>query len=116
MNIFLCTKVPNEIQDHWFSPSSTLIYSIHTGYCWYEEDSFGFASISSNTDHTAEAIFAALEPMLEWIKEKGFQFVIFCSDSPVSQYRNKTIVFLTRQFAMENDLRIEWLYTEKGHG
>ena len=54
--------------------------------------------------------------MLEWIKEKGFQFVIFCSDSPVSQYRNSKIVFLTRQFAMENDLRIEWLYTEKGHG
>ena len=109
-------QVPNETQEHWFCPSSSLTYSIHTGYCWSPEENFGFAAVSSSKPHMAQHTFAALQPMLEWIKEKGFKYVIFCSDSPVSQYRNGKIVFLTRKFAMENDLTVEWLYTEAGHG
>ena len=64
----------------------------------------------------AEAVFAALHPVFEWIEENDIDEIFFVSDSPVSQYRNGKMVYLIRQYAMEKKKKIQWLYTESGHG
>ena len=38
------------------------------------------------------------------------------SDSPTSQYRNKNNVFLTKKWAIDNNIDIYWIFTEAGHG
>ena len=38
------------------------------------------------------------------------------SDSPTSQYRNKNNVFLTKKWAVENNIDVHWIFTEAGHG
>ena len=51
-----------------------------------------------------------------WIEENDIDEIFFVSDSPVSQYRNGKMVYLIRQYAMEKKKKIQWLYTESGHG
>ena len=54
--------------------------------------------------------------MFEWIEENDIDEIFFVSDSPVSQYRNGKMVYLIRQYAMQKKKKIQWLYTESGHG
>ena len=60
--------------------------SIHAGFVWSKETNYGFAALSDCTDHKAAAVWASLTPTLENGKEK----IIIVSDSPSSQYRNKS--------------------------
>lgn len=38
------------------------------------------------------------------------------SDSPLSQYRNKSIFFVIKKFAEDNEIDLTWIYLECGHG
>ena len=55
-------EIPGEIQSAFFSHNSV---SIHTGYLYSKEDSGGFASLSDDGCHKAEAVHAALKPTIE---------------------------------------------------
>jgi hypothetical protein len=106
--------VPEEVQSSFFGGRTQ--YSVHTGYQYTKEDSGGFVSLSDENDHRAEAIHAALEPTIKKLAEKGFKEIIIVSDSPTSQYRNAKHAFLTKEWAQKYKLKIEWIYTEAGHG
>ena len=94
----------------------TKSFSIHTGYLYSTKSSFGFASISSVNDHKAEAVHAALKPIIEWCQTNSVSKITFVSDSTVAQYRNMKNVFLVRSLAKESGITCQWLFTEAGHG
>ena len=55
-------KIPGEVQSAFFSHTSV---SLHTGYVYSNEDSGGFVSLSDGGCHKAEAINAALKPVID---------------------------------------------------
>ena len=105
--------IPGEIQSAYFSHLSV---SIHTGYLYSKDDCGGFASLSDENNHKAEAIHAALKPVVENLVDKGIKHLICVSDSPTSQYRNNKNVHLTKELAVKHGISIEWIFTEAGHG
>ena len=106
-------KIPGEVQSAFFSHTSI---SIHTGYLYSKEDCGGFASLSDNKNHKAEAVHAALKPLIQKLVDRGIKHIFIVSDSPTSQYRNNKNVFLTKELAVLHHITIEWFYTEAGHG
>ena len=106
-------EIPGEIQSAFFSHNSV---SIHTGYLYSKGDSGGFASLSDDGCHKAEAVHAALKPTIEKLVDKGIKHIVCASDSPTSQYRNNKNVWLTKELAKKHKITINWLYTEAGHG
>lgn len=106
--------VPNEAQSAFYGGRAN--YSIHTGYQYAKEKSGGFASLSDENDHKAEAIHTALNPKIKELVENGFKEIIIVSDSPTSQYRNGKNAYLTQKWAEEYKIKICWIFTEAGHG
>ena len=54
--------------------------------------------------------------MLKKVNLKDVKTLYIASDSPTSQYRNKIKTFLTKKWAMDNEIQVFWIYTETGHG
>ena len=106
--------VPGEVQSAFYG--GRLHYNLHTGYQYTQTNSGGFVSLSDFSNHKAEAIFVALDPKIEELVEGGKTDIIIVSDSPTSQYRNAKMVFLTKSWAEKFGIRIQWIYTEAGHG
>ena len=106
-------KIPGEVQSAFFSHTSV---SLHTGYVYSNEDSGGFVSLSDDGCHKAEAIHAALKPVIDKLVDRGIKHIVCVSDSPTSQYRNNKNMWLTKEIAKNKNISIEWLFTEAGHG
>ena len=90
--------------------------SLHTGYAWTKEEQFGFCSLSNSGDHKAEAVHAALQPIVEYFATRGVRKLWVCSDSPISQYRNSKNCWLLQLTARQFNIDIDWVWTEAGHG
>ncbi|CAF1654845.1 unnamed protein product, partial [Didymodactylos carnosus] len=91
--------------------------SLGTGYVWSQKESYGFGCLSDDCNHMGEAAWASLLPLLKTLVNKNdIKYLNIISDSPVSQYRNKTIMFLVAQFVKQNRVEIKWIYLESGHG
>ncbi|CAF2028493.1 unnamed protein product, partial [Rotaria magnacalcarata] len=93
--------------------------SILSGYVWKKDDCFSFASVSDDTNHMFEGTWAAVQYLLDLIKNDvntKMKNLIFISDSPVSQYRNKTTFYFLKQYAIANQITVKWIYLESGHG
>ena len=106
--------LPNEVQSAYFG--GRVIFSLHTGYEYSKENSGGFVSLSDENNHKAEAIHAAMEPKIKELSERGIKEVTVVSDSPISQYRNAKLTFLTSTWAKRFKMKITWIFTEAGHG
>ena len=106
-------QIPGEVQSAYFAHTSI---SIHTGYLYSKKDSGGFASLSDENNHKAEAIHAGLKPTVEKLVQNGIKHIVCVSDSTTSQYRNNKNVWLTKELAVKHQITIEWIYTEAGHG
>ena len=106
--------VPGEVQSAFYG--GRLNYSLHTGYQYTQTNSGGFVSLSDFSNHKAEAIYAALDSKIKQLVDEGKSEIIIVSDSPTSQYRNAKMVFLTKSWAEQFGIRIQWIYTEAGHG
>ncbi|CAF4592708.1 unnamed protein product, partial [Didymodactylos carnosus] len=91
--------------------------SLGTGYVWSQKESYGFGCLSDHCNHMGEAAWASLLQLLKTLVNRNdIKYLNIISDSPVSQYRNKTIMFLVAQFAKQNRVEIKWIYLESGHG
>ncbi|CAF4629791.1 unnamed protein product [Didymodactylos carnosus] len=65
----------------------------------------------------AEAAWAGIRCVLNELLDKKVIFTInLISDSPISQYRNKTMFFLMKKFAVEHKIEMKWIFLESGHG
>ncbi|CAF1455795.1 unnamed protein product [Adineta ricciae] len=88
-----------------------------TGYVWLKGGSFSFGCVSDDTNHMSEATWASTNDLLqELVHEKEITIINMISDSPVSQFRNKTTIYLMKQFAMKEQVDLKWIFLEAGHG
>ncbi|CAF3986560.1 unnamed protein product [Rotaria sordida] len=91
--------------------------SLLTGYVWLKNNSFSFGCISDDTNHMAEATWTAISDLLQdLIQNHDVTTLNFISDSPVSQYRNKTTIYFMTKYAQKEEIGIKWVYLESGHG
>ena len=74
------------------------------------------STISDAKSHKAPAVWASLEKVLISFNLEQLKYLNVISDSPTSQYYNKYNAFFTKQFAVENNIHIYWVFTESGHG
>lgn len=119
-----CLKYNEEIQSFHFGGSREQV-SLHTGVLYYKDNDGGvfrtksFCTISDCLKHDAKAIWAHLCPILKMAQTAvPYEIVHFLSDSPSSQYRNKTIFYMITklQDINPNIRRVTWNYQESGHG
>ena len=82
--------------------------SLHTGYYWSQEKRQSFVCMSDDTDHKAPAVFASIQPILKQFVQDGAHKINIASDSPTSQYRNKHIFYLMKEFTMEFQVPLKW--------
>lgn len=78
-----------------------------------------FCTLSESLQHGAAAIWAHLNPILEYYCDKGVDTVHFLSDSPATQYRNKHMFYFIANQLMKlfpQLKRATWNYHEAGHG
>ena len=54
--------------------------------------------------------------MLKYTELTDVDKLYFVSDSPLSQHRNKKIMFLMKQWAKNNKIDVYWIFTYAGHG
>ena len=75
--------------------------------------------ISSETKHSAPTTVAFLRKVVPLISDLiGLKLVEihYVSDSPVSQYRNRSIVRFLKEHKKEMGMNADWTYFEAGHG
>lgn len=78
-----------------------------------------FCTLSESLQHGAAAIWAHLNPILEYYCDKGVDAIHFLSDSPATQYRNKHMFYFFASQLMKlfpQLKRVTWNYHEAGHG
>ena len=90
---------------------------------YYKEDTQlkhkSFALITEETSHMASTTIVGIIRLLRYIKQikPELRRVFFISDSPGSQFRNKTVAFFMSQFCILNkDIEGVWVWMEAGHG
>lgn len=78
-----------------------------------------FVGITASTAHTAPTCLAFLQQLIPKVKDllPNLNYIHYISDSPSSQYRNKSIVKLVAQHeSIFNGIKASWEYLESGHG
>lgn len=111
-------KLGTEIQAMHFGASKNSI-TLHCGMIYLKSKSQSFVTISNNTCHEPNAIWAHLQPILKLAKQldPNIQIIHFFSDGPCSQYRQKKNFYLINLFANKmNASYYTWSFSESGHG
>ena len=92
--------------------------SVNTAVVYTADETKCVGSLSDNTDHSAAAVCTSFNSMMEALEIKigELKKLFIITDSPESQYRNKTCAYLTKKCAEENGVDITWVFTESGHG
>lgn len=118
-------KFSSEVQSFHFGGSRGQC-SLHTVEVYFRKDAYSelsskaICTLSKSNDHSAPAIWAHLHPVFEFLKLNvpKVKVIHFLSDSPSTQYRNKTLFYLLAH-ALTPILPVEtatWNYTAAGHG
>lgn len=108
-----------EIQAMHFGASRVQI-TLHTGVIYskdYEPQSF--VSISPNNDHNPGAIWAHLQPVVDYVKITfpKVNVLHFFSDGPTTQYRQKKNFYQLSQLLDQNGFSYgTWSFFEAAHG
>ena len=118
------SKYSSEIQAVHFGASRKQI-SLHTGVLYYKDvlDStvkcMSFCTVSECLRHDASAIWAHLQPVLEFVKSivPSANIIHFQSDGPSTQYKNKTNFQLFKHFCEKlGFVYATWNFSTPGHG
>lgn len=117
-------KYHSEVQSFHFG-SSRKELTLHTAviYVTNEDGQItpkSLCTVSENMRHDAAAIWAHIVPLLEYIQttNKNVNQLHFLSDSPSSQYRNKTMFYIISKlyWNFPNLELVTWNFSEAGHG
>lgn len=117
-------KYNSEVQSFHFGGSRKEL-TLHTSVIYLissdnQTTSQSLCTISENMRHDAAAIWAHIVPLLDFIQftNKNVNHLHFLSDSPSSQYRNKTMFYVISKlyWHFSNLKLITWNYSEAGHG
>lgn len=113
-------KYAQEVQSFHFGGSREQVV-LHTGVVYAKSFKESFCTLSRSLRKDAHAVMAHLTPVIVKYKER-FPLVTtlhFLSDSPSTQYRNKTMFALIEKYLLTNFPGIDtvfWNYSESGHG
>lgn len=119
-------KYAEEIQAFHFGGSRTQV-SLHTSSLLLKDDdnsvpkTKSFATFSESLQHNPPAILAHLEPVFEFISKERpkLKAIHFLSDSPSTQYRNKSMFYIFAKLIEKYFPYLEystWNFYEAGHG
>jgi hypothetical protein len=65
----------------------------------------------------AEAAWCSIKELLNFlINDQQKKKINIISDSPSSQYRNKTSIYMLNQYAIKYSVEMRWIFLESGHG
>lgn len=116
-------KYSREIQSVHFGGSHEQV-TLHTGVVYYRDSSedirvLSFCSLSESLRHDPSAICAHLKKILTHVQTVVTEAhtIHFLSDSPSTQYRNKTMFqFMLTYLRKFCTMALTWNYSESGHG
>lgn len=115
---YLC-KMNEEIQSCHFGGSKRQI-SLHTVVLYTKDEIKSYCTVSEDTDHKADAVWAHLDPIFNQISElyPNIDTVHIKSDGPSSQYKNRYNLFLITQInASYPKIKfLTWNFSVAGHG
>ncbi len=87
---------------------------------WRRKNCFSFGCLSDETSHLSESTWAGIKDLLDGLLGGEFGKQItelnIISDSPSSQYRNKTTIYFLKRYAINRRITMRWLFLESGHG
>jgi hypothetical protein len=116
---YTCASM-EEVQSAYWNAS---MVSLHTMVAYFPGDGTqrslqSYVAVSDVLSHNATAVFTILKKVLPMIKEEYplIRKVHYLTDSPTSQYRNKTIFQLLVDHEAEFGIKAQWNYLESGHG
>ena len=116
---YTCQTIEEVQSAYWNSSMVTL----HPTIVYFNEadDTLGHKSmvfVSEVLHHNASMVSAIIEKSVKRIKMlvPDLKFVHFWTDSPSSQYRNKSIFDMMCNFENEYGCKATWHYFESGHG
>ena len=66
---------------------------------WTTDGNKSIVAASDCTDHSAPAVFASIESVMQDLVANGKNTINVVSDSPLSQYRNKKVFWMIEQFS-----------------
>ena len=77
-----------------------------------------FVFVSDETAHNAATVYAFLQELIPKIKDQvpGVEVIHYITDSPTSQYRNKSIFYTVSEHHNLYGITATWTYMEAGHG
>ena len=115
-------KFQNEPAAVYFDSNQTTIHPMVVHYKTAENDrlrSQSYVAVCSDSKtHNAGAIYTFIGRLVAILKRLLPQLarIHFISDSPASQYRNKTMVQVVHRFQQCFGLTASWTWLESGHG
>ncbi|XP_069139329.1 uncharacterized protein [Argopecten irradians] len=116
---YQCSSVEEVQSAYW----NAAMVSLHTMVVYYrpDEDERGmqsYVAISDVLSHNAVSVYAVLLKLIPHIKGlvPNLSTIHYLTDSPTSQYRNKTIFRLISMHKDEFGVSARWNYLESGHG
>ncbi|XP_048577462.1 uncharacterized protein LOC125559795 [Nematostella vectensis] len=111
-----------EVQSaHWNGPTMVSLHPVVVYYKAEGKDDLkhkSFAFVSEELSHNATAVYAILGRLNQDLKDlvPDLAIVHYWTDSPTSQYRNKTIFAIVANHKEEFVVPVRWNYFEAGHG
>jgi len=111
-------KYHREVQSHYYGASREQV-TLHTGVAYQHGKKQAFCTVSKSHRHDPPAILAHLSPILQKFVTPDIKKIHFQSDSPSTQYRNKTWFYVLSHHLPAMYPRIEIIvhnYSEAGHG
>jgi hypothetical protein len=97
-------------------------YTLHTSVIYFPTEHrkphLSVVGLSETLSHNASTVHAMIKKLLPMIQDEfpELQFIHYLTDSPTSQYRNKTIFQLTCDHDDVFGVKASWEYLEAGHG
>ena len=111
----LAIKQSRAVQGHFFFNKQL---SLHPMVLWHQGGSSSICTFSDSICHKAAATWAGISGLLYEILREGYMKIVFISDSPTKQYRNRYIASLLEDLVdtYPEEITVKWIYLESGHG
>ena len=111
----LAIKQLRAVQGHFFFNKQL---SLHPMVLWHQGGSSSICTFSDSICHKAAATWAGISGLLYEILREGYMKIVFISDSPTKQYRNRYIASLLEHLVdtYPEEITVKWIYLESGHG
>lgn len=113
-----CSSMEEVQSAYW----NAAMVSLHTMVVYFPEGSGkhiqSYIAVSDSLTHNAPTVYCILQKLIPILKEEcpGLKRIHYLTDSPTSQYRNKTMFQAVCHHEEDFGVSARWNYLEVGHG